>query len=65
MITYHTVIYRCGKIVTESYEDTLTDANFFAAEEAQNGDLITITLAYQCLDGYEDQELMMEYTMMD
>jgi hypothetical protein len=65
MISYHTVITRCGRIVTDSHEDTLTDANFLAAEEALNGDLVTIMLAYQCLDGFEDQEVLMEYVMRD
>lgn len=61
MQSYHVTIEDEGVVYFNEYFDTLVEASYYAESTAVIGDLVTVRLSNDCLDGYEDIDVVMLY----
>ena len=63
MLVYKTEVFRDDEVIAEFYEDELGDAVNAAEGVVKTNDIVSISTALECLDGYTetDEPLVMCY----
>lgn len=65
MQSYHVTVQDSEGVVFDDYFDTLVEASYEAEKQSFVGDLVQVHLCNDCLDGYEDEDIIIMYRKRD